>query len=852
MANKLYPPQIEGSLPAMYKKENGQIILKVPFQLNRAVSMKDITNVAAVIKTVSTGVTKDDGIMAFSFSNNMAEFHLDPTKYIEKQHYKVQIAFVNNDTIGYYSSVSVIKYVPYPTVSIDFDNNADKYFKPLWIGRYESSDPGEKIYSYCFTIYDGLEVFDTSGELFHDSSNDISSCQTFNSWTTSKVPTPNKTYSIQYKVKTVSGLEVESPITEITFILSGDFNSTGDFAATLYADDGYVYLHFNGDLKPGKYLISKSSAKENFEDECEFITFDVEKQTFNCSIFCDYSIEQGVKYNYKLYELKDNGLMTKPATTKFYLCKDYENRKEALATQFLTVDFEDAFLSDGERQLKIRYNPKVASFKSTILESKIDTLGGKYPTFFRNGNVEYKEFSISGLVSRHMDDNGKFMRAAADSEIGRASTPAAAHIEYSPYTNLDGENFYLEREFKMEVMKWLMNGKPKLFRSPGEGNYIVRTMNTSFSPNDTLGRMLHTFNCTAYEIAEFNEKNLKAYNLFGLLDVSPEDLKPTISITKDDFAMTSLLPGMTSFYNFGYNGGAYFIRFNNESGSGVEKEVYYYDGTIKSVRDTLIQAEDLANPIMGIDYKGDLDGVTIDYGYLYVSSDQREFSKQIIVGQEELVNGPSTIFLKELLKSDIRESKNIISIKVAFKDIVDIKYENGSWIVVDGITTDLDNTEVIYRDINNITSEERLYYYSSIKLVNDEEVPETEIPPEEETIPLPDNFVLLSADDRKCKVSDQEKTFMSYSTPLIISNPKIDTATEFNIGQGLKATIDYNTIITTYMLEMPPELGDESNASLYTKKCLWINDPSNQSLYKMYINELERKYSSKYPSGGGA
>jgi hypothetical protein len=28
MANKLYPPQIEGSLPAMYKKENGQIILK--------------------------------------------------------------------------------------------------------------------------------------------------------------------------------------------------------------------------------------------------------------------------------------------------------------------------------------------------------------------------------------------------------------------------------------------------------------------------------------------------------------------------------------------------------------------------------------------------------------------------------------------------------------------------------------------------------------------------------------------------------------------------------------------------------------------------------------------------------
>jgi hypothetical protein len=29
-------------------------------------------------------------------------------------------------------------------------------------------------------------------------------------------------------------------------------------------------------------------------------------------------------------------------------------------------------------------------------------------------------------------------------------------------------------------------------------------MNVSLTPNDTLGRMLHTFNGTAYEIAEYN------------------------------------------------------------------------------------------------------------------------------------------------------------------------------------------------------------------------------------------------------------------------------------------------------------------------------------------------------------
>ena len=56
-------------------------------------------------------------------------------------------------------------------------------------------------------------------------------------------------------------------------------------------------------------------------------------------------------------------------------------------------------LTDGEKQLKIKYDPKVSSFKDTILESKTDTIGGQYPFFFRNGWVRYKEIPISGLIS---------------------------------------------------------------------------------------------------------------------------------------------------------------------------------------------------------------------------------------------------------------------------------------------------------------------------------------------------------------------------------------------------------------------------------------------------------------------
>jgi hypothetical protein len=43
-------------------------------------------------------------------------------------------------------------------------------------------------------------------------------------------------------------------------------------------------------------------------------------------------------------------------------------------------------------------------------------------------------------------------------------------------------------------------------------------MNTNLTPIDTLGRMLHTFNSTAYEIADYNFDNIKSYNLISTME----------------------------------------------------------------------------------------------------------------------------------------------------------------------------------------------------------------------------------------------------------------------------------------------------------------------------------------------
>jgi hypothetical protein len=68
----------------------------------------------------------------------------------------------------------------------------------------------------------------------------------------------------------------------------------------------------------------------------------------------------------------------------------------------------------------------------------------------------------------------------------------------NPTTNLVDYNIYAERQFKMAVLQWLGNGEMKLFKSPAEGNYLVRLLNISLSPEDKVNRMLHTFSATAY------------------------------------------------------------------------------------------------------------------------------------------------------------------------------------------------------------------------------------------------------------------------------------------------------------------------------------------------------------------
>lgn len=249
----------------------------------------------------------------------------------------------------------------------------------------------------------------------------------------------------------------------------------------------------------------------------------------------DFTVEQGAWYKYAIQKCEfdsNNDII--------YYQKNISNTIQA--------DFEDMFLYDGHKQLKIRFNPQVSSFKTTKLEQKIDTIGGVYPYFFRNGNTNYKEFPITGLMSYLSDENDYFINTNNDlqlidpSFLKRLGSPYETNGKNNykdypfPTASLEGYNVYAERIFKLQVLDWLNDGQTKLFRSPTEGNYIVRLMNISLTPNDNLGRMLHNVQCNAYEVAPYNHKSLfdlGYYNDINLLETDTIQIK-SISINDLD------------------------------------------------------------------------------------------------------------------------------------------------------------------------------------------------------------------------------------------------------------------------------------------------------------------------------
>lgn len=607
----LASPIIEGTLPAFYL-ENGTATIAVPFSRSRAVSDYDVNGYSLKIKNLQGSeylLTLSHS--RFDSSESIVYFDVleDTVKKVFSvgSFYKAQMAYVDRDgLVGYYSTVGILKYTTKPDVSIlglkSMKNNGHQY---SYTGIYsqKGKDFTEKAYSYRFVVKNSNNgIVEDTGFIVHNHSTDTNQYESQDVFLFSKDLPPNEKYSITYTVRTNNDLEVSSPTYKIVAQTSVVSTLISEISTSLDYDNGYVAIKLKGEIDPntglerlvkGSFMLSRTSEKSNFLDWETIDCFNLTSSKPSLEIWKDFAVEQGVRYKYCIQQYNKQNLFS-----------------QRLISNEVYVDFEDAFLYDGKRQLKIRFNPKVSSFKQNLLEAKIDTIGSQYPFIFKNGNVGYKEFPISGLISRTMDEQNlfredsnlilpeqghrkqdrSFIKVSFPSEtsdayqaqvyeknymtyyvsIFTAATGTSKMWKWTDYLSSIGipvnqhhlwtycadqlknninrlyvskcidtkqdskeelflktadeisSNIFAEREFKLDVLDWLTNGQPKLFKSPNEGNYLVRLMNVSLTPEDQLGRMLHNFSCTAYEIDKFTYDAMIKY---GIINISNEDSK---------------------------------------------------------------------------------------------------------------------------------------------------------------------------------------------------------------------------------------------------------------------------------------------------------------------------------------
>lgn len=525
-----YSPYIEGVLPAFSSLND----IKIPFEMNPAVGKQEVKGFAVKIKPTNaakigqevyyvstTGISGQhntglvekalrEGIVDFtngSFPWNGGTITLNYGDY-----YKFQLAYFDDDIVANsdnllnflpdltYSTVGVARYIKTPDVKIDGLNSGDVN-KISYTGKYITETISEPVYSYRFllTLQTTGEIIDDTGEVLYNSYNDnISNKQRtcVMQYFCNKELTKNVKYVLEFSITTVNGYQVSK-----RYQIIGDSFENGSFnkiklEASNNRENGFITIKMQPGVENtspplGSYTLFRKSSLHGFELLENLIDFSITTQAIDADWeayeWRDLTVQYGTTYQYVLRPFTyNNGL------------RNYGSG--VAVSNSVTAVFDDLFIVDAKRQLAVRFDPKVSSFKEVLQENKVETLGSKYPFFFRNGHLKYKEIPISGLISYLTDDE--------ELELFIPKLELGLNQNNIPTTNLVDYNIIAERTFREVVLEWLNNGQPKLFRSPTEGNCVIRLMNVSLSPNDTLGRMLYSFSTTGYEVADNDYKTL--------------------------------------------------------------------------------------------------------------------------------------------------------------------------------------------------------------------------------------------------------------------------------------------------------------------------------------------------------
>ena len=546
--NNLYPPIVDTYAPAFLvdSASSSKNTCRIYFSISLYNSYSDIKNAQITIcnQNTNASVLNEEKYPSDIMLTNIyedRERESDDKYYIEikksdmineifeiNQYYKVQIRFTSIDAEninistpqaidswlaanqGYFSewsTICLVRGISTPTISIPgFDTAADY---TIWTtdlinvaGKvtFLNEEETETLKSYRILLYNDLDELISDSDLIY--TNNYVNVNEIN-YVFKYAFQDGETYHMTIEYITNN---LYSDSTTFTFMVI--LGTTGKMDATLTAvediENGRIGINIKSntvDKFTGNLTIRRTSSENNFTQWEDIYTFSIENQILDITWY-DTTIKSGVWYKYcaqKRDSLGNRGVITK-------------------LDEPVMIVFDHMYLNAENEQLNIKFNPQISSFKYVVSESVTTTIGSKYPFVKRNGYTYYRQFPISGLVSCLSDLDGLI---TTKEEIYQDTLEL--YNEYNEKNRITILNDYTyERNFREKVMEFLYKDNIKLFRSPTEGNILVKITDINFTPNQTLGRMLYTFSCTANEIADFTMENCNLYNIQSLGQIDSE------------------------------------------------------------------------------------------------------------------------------------------------------------------------------------------------------------------------------------------------------------------------------------------------------------------------------------------
>ena len=790
----LYPPLIESYLPA-FKASGG---LKLKFSLSKY-STVDATAIKSIHVTVtkqSTGmsvVNKNDagnrfrktkiiiinsGLKPSSEDGNLYEVDINNDDieggWTPGWIYKIQVRLstvaysstdangkivgqsdwlaVNANYFSEWSTVCVVKAIGENRIlipvlngydsSINQNNaNADKIYSVStntidFIGYYSNVNANniqldEYLYSYRIRLLDslGIKTYEDSGIIYTDKYDNLNTFSYLIKYALEAgqrykiifdyVTNNNYTETLTFNIESISvyestinfsvrTVETHPTLSEVTSVHMEE--EEGRIALKLYSDLNEMY--------EGAICIRRSDSRDNFRTWSDLAIITIKNEYVNdMPVFYDYIVESGISYKYGLETINKaglRGLLTETST---------------LVRRIFNYSY---LLGENNQQLKLMFNNVINSYNYTVNESKTDTIGGKYPYITRTGGTKYRTFPISGLISFNMDENHLFINKDF-------------LYEYKSNDLINQYDLTYEREFREKVLEFLYDGKPKLFKSPTEGNIIVRLMNVSATPEQSLNRLIYNFSATAYELDEPTMDNYKSYHFyecdpdtvdfnFNIIKTRAAQLNITnpgsaniIDLIKSNFDKANVLGYKEEVYSLSnitltfnsmptravINGNEYLGNMFIYNGSphvildqgGSPYRTYTFDENITMHAGTdILQIPPLdANNIMGQEYDSDNPiEVTVDFIYNAISTnlDNRVVTEKTVIrgiGQYHGPMAPSETIYRNIYEKYFCEWGDFFR-KVDHLTCVDIEADPGTVFLLQDET---DKVEGEYHTINS-------------------------------------------------------------------------------------------------------------------------------------------------------